>query len=812
MAFSGYPASGTRIARLLPRGLAPGLALNAAALYAAFGMLWIAMSDRVGAMLFSTSEQLTRFQTHKGFVFVLASAILVYLLLRRGVPRGIAAADSGAPPRGRGLPLTVSLWLLVLATAFPLLAVMGAGLYRDTQRDVDKAGRFVNGLTDLSLVQVEAFHGELRRLADMLARRADVRAADASRCDPLFGEVAALHPGLANIFTTDSRGRVACAWDDAGALGAGWRMRSADAPSVSAPVLQEDGTGGVVVFSYPMAPVRGAAGHLHLAVRLSAFHPMVASALPEGAVATIIDSEGFVVARTVRAEQLAGKHMPDERLVQRILRERTGGGVAAGLDGVERLYALREARDAGWFILTGVPVDALYAPARASAVRYALGTLAAIALSAWLALYLGSRIAAPMHSLIRAARRVSLGHFDLRADERGPRELVQVAMGFNRMLDKLPAAEQRLRESEERLRSLVEMAPDGIVVTEEGEIAYANPGFRQMAGLEPGVDLARTDFMAFVDPASRPAVARRLAALYAQPGTCAPLEIGMLRADGSRIEVEYASSSLRMRGRTVVQWHFNDVTQRNDARRRLQQANETLEARIRERTADLQATNEALEAFSYSVAHDLRGPLMAVDGFSRVMGGALARGDTAKAIAYAQRVTDNARTMERMIEGLLRLARAGSGELARAPLQMRPMVEEVIASQEGAKARFVVGPLPEVLADAATLRQVWSNLIGNAVKYSSHKADPIVRIACEERDCEFVFSVRDNGEGFDPEQRHKLFGMFQRLHDATQFEGNGIGLAVVRRIVERHGGRIWAEGTPGQGAVFAFTLPRVRQA
>ena len=232
-----------------------------------------------------------------------------------------------------------------------------------------------------------------------------------------------------------------------------------------------------------------------------------------------------------------------------------------------------------------------------------------------------------------------------------------------------------------------------------------------------------------------------------------------------------------------------------------------LETRVAERTASLQALNKEMESFSYSVSHDLRAPLRAIDGYARMLEEDYGAALDAEARRLIGVVRGNATRMGQLIDDLLAFSRLGRQAAANAPVDMTHLARE--AAEEVRGARTVdLAPLPPARGDAALLKQVWLNFVGNALKYSSKKPDAKVEIGGREEAKENVYWVRDNGAGFDMRYAGKLFGVFQRLHRADEFEGTGIGLAIVQRVVTRHGGRVWAEGRPGEGACFYFALPK----
>jgi light-regulated signal transduction histidine kinase (bacteriophytochrome) len=247
---------------------------------------------------------------------------------------------------------------------------------------------------------------------------------------------------------------------------------------------------------------------------------------------------------------------------------------------------------------------------------------------------------------------------------------------------------------------------------------------------------------------------------------------------------------------------------------RLKQHAETLEQRVRERTLELQAANKELESFSYSVSHDLRAPLRGVSGFAQALVEDHGPELTEEALRKLRIVQDEAQRMGVLIDELLAFSRLGRKALQAVELDMAALVRECLrglhAQHGGADPEIHVDALPAAWGDRVLIGQVWTNLLSNAVKFSSKQARPRVEVSAASDDHEHVYAVRDNGAGFDPKYQDKLFGVFQRLHDSSEFPGTGVGLALVHRIVTRHGGRVWAESRPGEGATFRFSLPKER--
>ncbi len=233
---------------------------------------------------------------------------------------------------------------------------------------------------------------------------------------------------------------------------------------------------------------------------------------------------------------------------------------------------------------------------------------------------------------------------------------------------------------------------------------------------------------------------------------------------------------------------------------------------MKNRTAELEMANKELEAFSYSVSHDLRAPLRAISGYSMI----LKEDYGTKLDAEANRVIDvtisNVKMMGQLIDDLIAFSQMGKNEAMHEVIDMKSLAESCVAElfqdTKENKYEVIINPLPRCYGNGSMIKQVWLNLIGNAIKYSSKKLNPRIEIGCKEDESSMhVYFVRDNGIGFDMQYAHKLFGVFQRLHNQEEFEGTGVGLALVKRIIDKHKGQVWAESTGGEGAVFYFSLP-----
>ena len=376
-------------------------------------------------------------------------------------------------------------------------------------------------------------------------------------------------------------------------------------------------------------------------------------------------------------------------------------------------------------------------------------------------------------------------------------------------------AEQALREREEREAAILETALDCIVIADEhGRILEFNPAAEKTFGYRRAEAVGKELTETIIPPALREQHRRGLAHYLATgegPVLGKRVELPAMRADGSEFPVELAITVTHEQGRPAFTAYLRDISERKRAEKALRRAHDELELRVQERTRELEVANHELESFSYSVSHDLRAPLRAMSGYAQELLEEHAESLNEEGRHFLRRIHDNANQMGRLIDDLLAFSRLGRQELKRAGIEMtalaRTVLEELKAAHPGREIRENIDPLPRARGDASMVRQVWFNLLSNAVKFTGPRKVARIEIGAVEGAGEHTFRVKDNGVGFDMEYADKLFGVFQRLHGPEEFEGSGVGLALVSRIVERHGGRVWAEGRAGEGATVYFTLP-----
>jgi len=346
-----------------------------------------------------------------------------------------------------------------------------------------------------------------------------------------------------------------------------------------------------------------------------------------------------------------------------------------------------------------------------------------------------------------------------------------------------------------RFREVLEAAPDAIVLVDSlGRITLVNSEAERLFGYTRGEllgqlveELVPTRFHA-QHPAHR-------TKYFAEPQT-RPMGIGLelsgRRKDGTEFPVEISLSPLSIETSVLAMAAIRDVS----ARKKIEEA--------------LKSANHELEAFTYSVSHDLRAPIRQIDGFARILSEQLGPNIDEKSAHYLRRIQEGAGHMGRLVDDLLNLARIGRQDLKPRLVGLTAIVNETVVDLQsevvGRDIQWQIDPLPTVYCDPGLMKVVFTNLLSNALKYSRPRAVSVVHVGCNGDRAEPTIYVRDNGVGFDMAYADKLFGVFQRLHRVEDFEGTGVGLATVQRIIHKHGGRIWAEATRDQGAAFYFTL------
>jgi PAS domain S-box-containing protein len=401
--------------------------------------------------------------------------------------------------------------------------------------------------------------------------------------------------------------------------------------------------------------------------------------------------------------------------------------------------------------------------------------------------------------------------------------LVGQAEELSRQAEEVQRSQRALEIQTLTLQSVLDSMAEGLVAADEqGNFILWNPSAKKILGRGPAhlpsqewtehYGLYLPDRVTPFPPEQNP-LAR---AIHGEASTAEVFVRNPEHAEG--VWIEASASPLKdqngaVRGGVVA---FRDITQKRAAEQEIRKLNEELEERVMQRTAELQAANRELEAFSYSVSHDLRAPLRHISGFSKMLLEEFGARLEPEAQRYLQRIQEGTRRMGLLVDDLLNLARLGRHELQLRVTGLDSIVKDVVndlkAETEGRSVEWKIGSLPYVEGDPALLQQVFHNLLSNALKYSRPRAHALIEVGQKQEAGQPVVFVRDNGVGFSMKYADKLFGVFQRLHRSEDFEGTGVGLATVLRIVQKHGGRIWAEAELDQGATFYFTLGQDRAA
>jgi PAS domain S-box-containing protein len=430
---------------------------------------------------------------------------------------------------------------------------------------------------------------------------------------------------------------------------------------------------------------------------------------------------------------------------------------------------------------------------------------------------LQTQISKPIVELASTARMISDYHdYSVRAEKMGTDEIGMLTDAFNVMLAQIQSQNLALNESSTRMVAVMNSAMTAVIIMDvNGFITEWNAHAEKIFGWSRAEALGR-ELAELVVPDRYRESHRKGLQHFLNTGEGPVLnklvEISAVRRDGSEFPVELTVSPLKTANVTAFCGFITDITQRRLAEEEIRSLNQQLEQKVEARTNELQMANKELEAFSYSVSHDLRAPLRSINGYMNIF----AEDYTSQLDDEAKRlmtiIINNAKRMGQLIDDLLAFSKLGRKELTKSNVSMRDMAmgiyEELRKMDEPRKVELSMHDIPDVKADSVTIKQVWVNLISNALKYSKNTDHATIEIGSEEKNGMITYYVKDNGAGFDMQYYDKLFGVFQRLHTSKEFEGTGVGLAIVQRIVSRHGGRVWATAAPNQGATFFFSLPR----
>ena len=406
---------------------------------------------------------------------------------------------------------------------------------------------------------------------------------------------------------------------------------------------------------------------------------------------------------------------------------------------------------------------------------------------------------------------------DISEREQTEERLAEQAEELARQAEELLRSREALETQTLMLQSVLDSMAEGLVAADaQGKFIIWNPAAVKILGLD-STDLPIQEWSAHYNVYREDMVtlfpADELTLVRAIRGEASSAQMFVRNptiAGGTWIEASggpLRSKDGALRGGVVA---FRDITQRKTDEQEIRTLNEELEARVAQRTAQLEVSNRELEAFTYSVSHDLRAPLRHVAGFSKILIEDFSSGMESEAQRHLQRIQDGTQRMGVLVDELLNLARVGRHALRLQSTGLNSVIEEVVSllrpASEGRAISWKIANLPPANCDPILLKQVFQNLIANALKFTRPRERAVIEIGHLQENGQTVIFIRDNGVGFNMKYNDKLFGVFQRLHRAEDFEGTGIGLATVQRIIHKHGGRIWAEAELDKGATFFFTL------
>jgi len=463
-----------------------------------------------------------------------------------------------------------------------------------------------------------------------------------------------------------------------------------------------------------------------------------------------------------------------------------------------------------WHILVAIPTQEIYGVAnKMGPYIFYLAILGSIAMSIVL-MYMTRGLTAPLISLTAGADRIGKGELKTRISIPGRNEFSHLAGVFNQMADKLQNTLTTLQQREEHFRSIIENASDIItILDEDGTITYASPSIERILGYQPDALIGRNAFD-IIHPEDRENIERLYWEELESPAETTSTEFRVQHSDGTWRTLEGTSENMLYHpvvGGFII--NSRDISDRKLALEALHESHQELERRVQERTAQLDSINKELKEFAYVVSHDLKAPLRAISQLAHWISEDYTEALDQEGREMMDLILKRVKRMDGLIEGVLSYSRIGRIKEHTVALDLNILVDEIIEnSMAPSHVRVNIdGELPVVQRDPIRMQQVFQNLIDNAITYMD-KSQGIVRIGCEGEGMQWKFSITDNGPGIDIRYHEKIFQIFQTLTPRDEHESSGVGLTLVKKIIQQYNGSIWVVSEPGKGSTFYFTLPK----
>jgi len=695
---------------------------------------------------------------------------------------------------------------LVLAVFVPAAAMLGWFLAAAAAEARNTAYAKVKVIADITASNLRLVLADTESMLTRLAALPQVQAMDPEHCDPLIKQLVALQPAYTQLAVRDLAGKVICShlpnpvrqyqpdqhpWFFEGVRSGGLFVTDA----ALGPVSRRWATAVML----PLQDAQGKrAGAVMTFLDLAQLNQRLLGAVPESDVVAVLDRQDKFLLRSADPAKWIGK--ASQAAANEAVRGQAAGQLTTtGSDGVRRLFAFTTMPATGWRIVAGVPEAEVLAAyfAQRNLTLALSGVMAALALL--LARRLAASIARPTQQLAQTAARMAGGDLQARAVAAGPRELRDLGTQFNQMLEVQVAANAALIESEARYRALVDSAPFGIAVHQQGCLVFVNPAAVAILGATAAGELLGRPIMDFIHPDSRQSVRERVQAIIDRGESATRRLQKFVQLDGSVIDVEVQGAAVTFQGAPAVQNSLQDVTERRQA----QQALETV-------NRELTRSNAELQEFAYVASHDLQEPLRTVSSCVQLLQKRYAGQLDGRADEFIAHAVGGSVRMQALIDDLLLLSRVSLAPRMHSVIDSAAALEVACANLAVAiaqsSAQISHDALPRVQADPVQLAQLLQNLIGNALKFRSNQP-AVVHVGAHREGAEWVLSVADQGIGIEPQYFSRIFALFKRLHTRDEYAGTGIGLTICKKIVERHGGRIWVASVMGQGSTFFFTLP-----